>query len=735
MKKQFHTALSRRDSPSKRKTKTADAAQPNRSVFIEAFFLLFALILISRLLYIQLLQRGKYQNAAKSQHYSAIPLEAQRGLIYDRNHNMLALNDACISVGVELRQVKDRRGLAHKLARILGESSAALLERMRTDRPFVWLKRRVDAELAKKIEASHLPGIRIEKDMRRRYPHKEIGAHVIGYTDVDNRGISGIELTSDSLLAGQNGRKFLQKDAIGNSFPNLAMPDVPPVHGQHIFLTLDYVIQTIATEELRSAMDFFDASRGTVVVTNPQTGEILAMVNEPGFDPNNPGAYSTATRRNRAAADQFEPGSTFKLITFAAVLQENVRRPDDVIFCENGAWKFADKVITDHGERYGNLSVAEVLAKSSNIGTTKLARLARKEKIYRYARDFGFGMPPRAGIEGEANGTLKMPGEWSGYTIAAMAMGYEVSVTAVQMAMAYGAVANGGLLLQPKILMARSDAHGRVERFDEPQVVRRVLTKDVAAELAHMFEGVVKNGTGKNAALEGVRIAGKTGTAHRALQNARGYSHSDYISSFVGFFPAEQPRYLIYVMLENPRRDHWGASVAAPTFRQIAQRILGAEPSFTERPGMPHENFTENYSETIMDTRKIVLPDLTSRHRNVGEEILKSLELKPIWDGEGDFILNQMPPPGSTVLRNSPITLQLFEVGQLARQARMPNLIGLSLRQALRQLSLANVEARVVGSGTVVQQYPPPGTPISSGVRCELRCRSEVVVAQEAVLQ
>lgn len=730
--KQTRTALPHLSS--KRKNKTADKAQPHRIVFVEAFFLLFALVLAGRLLYLQLLQRGKYQNAAKNQHYSTMPLEAQRGIIYDRNHNMLALNDACISVGVELRQVKDRRGLANKLARILGESSGALLERMRTDLPFVWLKRRVDAELAKKIEASHLPGIRIEKDMRRRYPHKEIGAHVIGYTDVDNRGISGIELVSDSLLRGQDGRKFFQKDAIGNFFPNLSMPDVPPVHGQHIFLTLDYVIQTIATEELRSAMELFDASKGTIVVTNPQSGEILAMVNEPGFDANNPGAYTIATRRNRAVADQFEPGSTFKLVTFAAVLQENVRRPEDLIFCENGAWKFADKVITDHGERYGKLSVAEVLAKSSNIGTTKLARLARKETIYRYARDFGFGMPARAGMEGEAGGTLKMPGAWSGYTIAAMAMGYEVSVTALQMAMAYGAVANGGLLLQPKILMARSDARGYVEHLDQPQAVRRVLTRKVAAQLTHMLEGAVQHGTGTNAALEGVRIAGKTGTAHRSLQNARGYSRTDYISSFVGFFPAEQPRYLIYVMLENPRKDHWGASVAAPTFRQIAQRILGAEPAHSGRPGLPHENFTENYSETIMDTRKVVLPDLTSRHRNVGEEILKGLDLKPIWDGEGDFILNQMPPPGSTVLRNSPVTLQLFEIGQMAKKARMPNLVGLSLRQALRQLSVANVEARVVGSGSVVQQYPPPGTPISSGVRCELRCRSEVVVAQEAVL-
>ncbi|MCG3157866.1 MAG: hypothetical protein DKINENOH_04502 [bacterium] len=706
----------------------------NRVVFVEGFFLFFAICVVLRLLYVEVWQSGKYRDLAKAQHYTAIPLEAQRGIIYDRNQNLLALNDACISVGVDLRQVKDRRSLANKLAPLLHEPASALLARMRTDLPFVWLKRRVDAELAQKIQASKIPGLRLEKDARRRYPHKEIGAHLIGFTDVDGRGISGIELACDSLLRGQDGRRVLQRDAIGNALPDLAMPEVQPVHGQHVYLTIDYILQTIATEELRASLDFFAASSGTVTITDPRTGEVLALACEPGFDLNNPGAYSPATRRNRAVTDQVEPGSTFKLVTLATILQEKIRQTHDVIFCENGAYKFAGKVITDHGERYGNLSVAQVLANSSNIGTTKLARLAGKEKIYRYARDFGFGMPARTGLEGEAGGTLKPPSDWSGYTIAAMAMGYEVSVTAMQMAMAYGAVANGGLLLRPRVIAGIADSKGKVTRDEQPEVVRRVLSREVAATLTHLLEGVIQHGTGKNAKIDGVRIAGKTGTARRTLENARGYSSGNFLSSFVGFFPAEQPRYLIVVMIENPRRDHWGAMVAAPTFRRIAERMLGVEAGAVTSAHRSHEQ-TENFSEMIMDPRKIVVPDLTSRHRSVVEEILENLELKPIWDGEGDFILNQLPPPGAVVFRNSPVTLQLFQTEQSRRQPQtMPALVGLSLRQALRLLSVANVEARVVGSGRVVQQYPPAGTPITSGVRCELRCRSEVPVAREAVV-
>ena len=705
-----------------------------RVAMVEGFFLLFGLCLVGRLLYVQVLQHGKYQSMAKGQHHTAVPVSAQRGAIYDRNFNLLALNEACISIGVDLRQVKDRRQLADKVGRIIGEPSSKLYERMKTDHSFVWLKRRVAAELEPKIKALKLSGIRIEKDARRRYPHKEIASHVLGFTDIDNRGIAGIEQMCDSLLAGQDGRRFMQRDAIGNQLANLGSPDVPAVNGKSIVLTIDNILQTIATEELRLALDQFDASTGMVLITSPMTGEILAMVCEPSFDPNQPTNYSNATRRNRVITDLFEPGSTFKLATYAAVLQEKIKQPSDIVFCENGAYKYMGQTITDHGESYGNLTVRETLSYSSNIGALKIAKAVGSEKIYRYARDLGFGMSTRL-AEGEVEGVLKSPSEWSGLTIAAMARGYEVSVTALQMAMAYGAIANGGLLLQPKLVAAVGDDPDDMERFEEPQIVRRVISTETARTLTSMLEGVVKEGTATNAKIEGLRIAGKTGTARKPLTGARGYSRSDYIASFVGFFPAEKPSHLVFVMLENPRTTYWGGMVAAPTFKSIAQRIVVAQAQ-PKNSRQFTETFTPNSRETIMETRNIVLPDLTNRQRTVAEKMLEELGLEAEWDGDGDFILAQMPPPGAAVFPDSKVTLQLFEVAAKQRPPmRMPQLVGLSLRQALQQLSLLGIDAHVVGNGRVTQQHPAAGTAISPSTRCELRCQMKMPVAREVVAQ
>jgi membrane peptidoglycan carboxypeptidase len=479
-------------------------------------------------------------------------------------------------------------------------------------------------------------------------------------------------------------------------------------------------------------MDEFGASGGTVVVTNPMNGEVLAMVCEPSFDPNQPSAYAMAARRNRVVTDLFEPGSVFKLVTFAGIIQEKIRTPRDIIFCENGAYKVADKVITDHGERYGNLTIAEVVANSSNIGTYKLARLLGREKFYSYARDLGFGMPTRIDTDGEAPGTLKHPAEWSGYSLAAMSMGYEVLVNAVQMAMAYGAIANGGQLLQPRLIAAVEGPGGEVVRHEDAEVVRRVMSGETAHTLTAMMEGVVISGTGKNAAIPGVRIAGKTGTAHKALTRARGYSPSDLNVSFAGFFPVPEPRYLIFVMLESPRTSQWGGLAAAPTFKRIAQRILFAEPA--RQSTELNESFTFNTGETIMDDAgTIILPDFTNRRRTAGEEMLRTLGLDAVWDGKGDFILNQMPPPGATVAQQAKVTLQLFEVNRAQQQLHMPNVVGLSLRQALQQLSLLGIDAHVSGAGRVMQQFPPAGTAVSSSLRCDLRCQARVSAGREVV--
>jgi len=291
-----------------RVVKLGDTALLGRLLFIKIIFLVGGLALISRLIYIQIVRQEKYESMAKLQHVSQVQIEAQRGLIYDRNLNLLALNESCISVGVDLRMVKNRRQCAQKLAPLLNESSAALLARMSGGRDFVWLRRQVDFEVAEKIKALKLAGVRIEKDARRRYPRGELASHVIGHTDIDNRGIAGIEQKQNFMLVGYPGTQTLQRDALGNRLPDVKAPVIPPKHGKNIILTIDHVIQTIAAEELRNSMEMFEASGGIVIVSNPLTGEILAMDCAPGFDPNRPGAYSFEARRNRAITDLYEPG-------------------------------------------------------------------------------------------------------------------------------------------------------------------------------------------------------------------------------------------------------------------------------------------------------------------------------------------------------------------------------------------------------------------------------------------
>jgi membrane peptidoglycan carboxypeptidase len=314
-----------------------------------------------------------------------------------------------------------------------------------------------------------------------------------------------------------------------------------------------------------------------------------------------------------------------------------------------------------------------------------------------------------------------------------MAMGYEVAVTPLQMAMAYGALANGGLLLKPRILSGWMAANGVIERCGQPEVVRRVVSKPVANLMANLLEGVVDHGTAKNAAIPGVRIAGKTGTAHKPLETGRGYARNDYIASFVGFFPAHAPRYLIFVMLENPRTTYWGGFVAAPTFKRIAQRII------TTMSGSGREQKSEAEEITDMtttDTRMVVVPDVTGRSAAISAAILEKLGLDVERDGDGDFVLNQNPAPGVRVEPHATVTLNLFEMAQSRATAsnKMPNLIGLSAREALQKSALLKLEAFVQGSGRVVRQYPSPGAAISPGMRCEIECQAAIPAMRTAVV-
>ncbi len=686
--------------------------------------MVFAAVIVLRLLYIQLWERSKYKQMADRQYIIKLPLDAQRGLIYDRNMNLLALNEACISIGLDKSQMEGTAThYARQLARVLDVSEARLKRRITSVRNnFLWLVRRIDSDYGLKVASLQLPGIRVEKDTRRKYPHQDIGSHILGFTNADNEGIEGVELSYNSTLAGRPGWKIIQRDGRGRAKPEFVLDEVEPRQGTDVVLTIDYILQTIATEELRTAARQYNARSGSIIIADPQTGDILAMANEPGYNPNAISESPVSARKNRAITDVFEPGSTFKIATFAALLEMKHLREDTLLNCENGRYRDNGRIIRDTSP-HKILSATDVMRYSSNIGTVKLAKMLRNEEMYDMVRKFGFGSRTRIGLEGETPGILHRPQKWSSYTRSSLAIGQEISVSLLQLTMAYAAIANGGKLLKPNIVKGTLNENGQLEEWPNRKVVREVISESTAARLTTMLRRVVESGTGKAARIPGISIAGKTGTAQKPRKDGKGYSETEFISSFVGFFPAENPRYLISIMLDTDRQNQWGGASAAPTFKRIAQRILIADRKqerYTSLPAEKNGSETNGHAASVVD--RIVLPDLSSRRFETARAALRDMGLEVVAEGEGEFILTQSPEPGSILTRGQEVRLQLFTVVDSDGYIEMPSVVGLSLREALNRLAIENIEPVVYGSGRVKSQKPRAGTRVRAGIRCIIEC-------------
>lgn len=695
-------------------------------IYVAVFgLLLFAAVIILRILFIQVWQAGRYSKMADRQYILEIPLEARRGLIYDRHMEYLVLNESCVSIGLDKRQMSGTAAeYARGIASVVKVDPTFLTRRINSVKSnFVWLLRRVDFEYGPKIRTLNLPGIIVEKDSRRIYPHQEVASHILGFTNVDNAGIEGVELSFNETLTGRNGSLVIQRDGRGNPVPEITVSRVEPQDGKSIVLTIDYIMQTIATEELRNAVREFNARNGTVIICNPQTGEILAIANEPSYNPNHLGRSSPSARRNRALTDLFEPGSTFKLATFSTILESNAKSIADLVFCENGTYNKNGRIIRDT-KKQAWLTVADVLKLSSNIGTIKLAEEVGGGAFYRTVEKLGFGARTGIPLPGEAPGLLRAPRDWSNYTLASMAIGQEVSVTALQMTMAYAAIANGGTLLKPRLLLGQLDEKNRLQRLKQDEEGTRVISPETAATMRGLLKRVVEEGTGEPARIPGLSVAGKTGTAQKALANGRGYSDSEFIANFVGFFPAEEPKYLIYVVLDTDRQNQWGRYAAA-TFKRIAERIRVQEkrllssgipaPTKSAQPQAPE-------SEASPVLNAVVLPDFTHRRADQGRLALEAIGLTVVAEGTGSTIVTQEPPPGAQVPAGSVVRLTLANTEIPDGVIKMPNVVGLSLRVALHRLAQHNLDPMVYGHGRVVRQKPEPGTPIKAGARCIVEC-------------
>ena len=549
----------------------SDYRRKAKAVFL--FFLLFLVLCIARLFYIQFFRWSYLAEIARKQHSLLVELEPRRGTIYDSNLKPQAANIAADSVYACPNEIKDKdkEAVIRQLMPILGFDYDYLKDRLYRRKSFIWLARKITPEQSDAIKKLNIKGIDFIKESRRSYPNAYLASHLLGFAGLDNNGLEGLELYCDKYLKGKKGWALVLRDARQKKL-DISDKTVVAEDGYDLVLTIDEVIQYIAERELDKVYRAYHAKGASIVVLDPHTGAILAMANRPTFDLNNPAVASKDQMRNRAICDLFEPGSVFKIVTASAALDENKVKEEDKFFCENGSYKVATHILHDH-RPHGELSFREVIEQSSNIGVAKVAQLLGPGVIYRYGCLFGFGQKSGVDLPGEISGVFKEPRSWSKVSIATVPMGQEVGVTAIQLADAISVIANGGQLMRPYLVSEIRDNRGYIIKKSQPRMVAKVISLDTSARMKKILIGVVEGGTGKLARLKDFSAAGKTGTAQKIEPNGT-YSHTKFMASFIGFAPAEDPLVAIAVVVDEPRPVYYGGVVAAPAFKNVAGDVL-----------------------------------------------------------------------------------------------------------------------------------------------------------------
>jgi len=530
-----------------------------------------------RIYYIQRTMGNELLAWARNRQIMTIPLPARRGSILDRRGRVLAGTVMRPSVAVDPAVLADPQDTARRLAPILGLDPRELAHTLaaRRNRRFLWIKRRIDRVAADAVRSLGIYGVLIVEEPQRIYPMRTLAAHVVGFTDIDGRGLEGIEKRFDAELAGRPGHRRVMRDAAGRAVWEVPDAYLPPQDGHDVVLTIDAVIQEIAERHLRTAVQERRAECGVVVVMEPRTGEVLAMASYPTFDPNRRADYPASARRNRVLTDPVEPGSTFKPFVAAAALEEGVTHLGDPIFCHNGLYVTGSRRLHDH-HPYGTLTFEQVVIKSSNIGMAILGERLGNRRMWEHIRRFGFGEPTGIELPGESAGLVLPLSKWTRYSTTSVPMGQELAITPIQLVTAFSALVNDGVLLRPRVVRAITDHDGRIIRDrSAPIVVRRAISARVAAIMAkNVLVRVVNEGTGRRARLERYQVLGKTGTAQVPRRGRRGYEPDAYLSSFVGAVPARDPRIAVLVMIRKPKGAYYGGTVAAPVVREIMAETL-----------------------------------------------------------------------------------------------------------------------------------------------------------------
>jgi cell division protein FtsI (penicillin-binding protein 3) len=544
-----------------------------KSFSVYVLFLLCFACLYYRLFTLQIIRHEEMLNRGLNLHRLNVKIAPRRGNIYDSQGRPLAMSIRVKSACAVPEKIGNPDAAAIALAPYLPLTGEELRDRLTRKKKFVWLARKLDDEAARQIAHLNLEGIGFREEVKRVYPQGTLLGNALGFVDIDNRGLEGLELVADEYLRGQSGWMASHRDRKGREIMTLRSQDIPPIDGYDLTLTVDMVIQHIAETELENGCRRYNAVGGCLIVLEPHTGAVLALANWPDYDPNAPAQFPEEHRRNRCVTDVYEPGSTFKVVTISTAIDEGCVTLTDSVFCENGAYRVGRHTLHDV-HPYGTLTVAEVVQKSSNIGAVKIAMKLGEKKLYEGIRRFGFGSPTGLGLPGEVSGLLKPLSGWSGLSIAAIPMGQEIGVTPIQMASAVSAIANRGLAMKPYVIQTVRDSSGAVIKSYAPQPRGRVMSETAADALVNAMEKVpTREGTAPRAALEEYTVAGKTGTSQKVDPDGR-YSHSRFVGSFIGFAPAKDPAVLVFVALDEPRPAYYGGVVAAPVFKEVATRVL-----------------------------------------------------------------------------------------------------------------------------------------------------------------
>jgi cell division protein FtsI (penicillin-binding protein 3) len=716
----------------------------NRRLYmLGGFLLLWCFAICGRLVYLQIFRYGSFVKQAEHQQQRAIPLSPKRGVIFDRAGRELAMSVLVDSAFAVPTEVKDLPTAVSLITRITGEDHNVVLADCRNHKTFCWVARKADEDTIERIKSLNLQGIHFQKEPKRFYPARDLGAQVVGTVGMEDAGQSGIEHEFDEQLRGRAGKMFVSVDARRKWFSDV---EKQPEAGENLVLTIDKNIQYIAEKELEQAIHDTQAVAGTVIVENPHTGEILALANRPTFNPNSRKQITPAGLTNRAVSYVYEPGSTFKLVTISAALEEKLTNPDEVFDCQMGSIVYNGMRIRD-SKPHGLLPVWGVLAESSDVGSIKIALRLGEERFYKYIRAFGFGQPTGIELPGETRGITKPVSRWSKVSIAAISMGQEIGISPIQLSALVSTFANDGVWIAPRIVAGRVDPQGSPQTVAfHPASSRRVISSYTAAQMRSMMQKVVLEGTGRKAILEGYTAAGKTGTAQKVDPATGAYSKTKYIGSFAGFAPVNNPQIVVSVILDSAMGLHQGGQVSAPVFQRITQQVLEYLHAPHDLPLAPrHQLLTQMQDRDLEEGT----PDHPGEPLEVAEEAGESEGKPSVAPKAGEIPLDSRSGQDHTA-RAEPIveaawrepesippgkapTAALASTGRAKLPAsgtvvldveqggiEVPSFIGKTVRGALEAAQDAGLDLEAAGSGVARAQNPPAGTHVVSGTQVKV---------------